>query len=243
MSANRSLPYSKTPCTSSEETSGAVTGSATRSVCQTIESQQATIRSLRRKLIGLALGLLATAGFVLLGNPGILNTLVRPAEAQFEFQSGINGQADAPVYSNERNYPQHYAAADSGNGWADWQTQASQAPVYSAEQPSASRTEQRTRIYRQRMEQLRERFLQTPEPDVNTAIAINLYDMNRALATLPIMAQQLQAMNQKLQAVPDIAEQMHDISNNIGVMTSGVDSTLGRMGSRMGRYGMGWPPY
>lgn len=102
--------------------------------------------------------------------------------------------------------------------------------------------ERRARLYRQRMEQLRDRLLNSPQPDANTAIAVNLYDMNRALSSLPLMAQQLEAMNQKLEAVPDIAEQMADLSDNMGVISSGVDSTMGRMG-RFGNYGMGWPPY
>lgn len=73
------------------------------------------------------------------------------------------------------------------------------------------------------------------EPGI--AIAVILHDMKRMLEAVPRMADDMHRMtgdmhemNQKMSAVPAMAAEMNMMNRQMGVMSHGVDSTMGRMG-------------
>jgi hypothetical protein len=62
-------------------------------------------------------------------------------------------------------------------------------------------------------------------------------DMNKKLDAIPFMATQVRDMNAKMTAVPVMAGEMREMSAKMGLMTAGIDSTMGRMG----RFTSWWP--
>jgi hypothetical protein len=62
-------------------------------------------------------------------------------------------------------------------------------------------------------------------------------DMNNKLTAIPFMAGQVRDMNAKMTAVPAMAGEMREMSAKMGLMTAGIDSTMGRMG----RFMSWWP--
>ena len=62
-------------------------------------------------------------------------------------------------------------------------------------------------------------------------------DMNNKLSAIPFMAAQVRDMNAKMTAVPAMAGEMREMSAKMGIMTAGIDSTMGRMG----RFTSWWP--
>ena len=71
-------------------------------------------------------------------------------------------------------------------------------------------------------------------------VAVILHDMKNMLEAVPRMADDvermandMQQMNGKMSAVPAMAGEMQQMNLKMGVMTYGVDSTMGRMGRWM----------
>ena len=62
-------------------------------------------------------------------------------------------------------------------------------------------------------------------------------DMNNKLSAIPFMATHVRDMNAKMTAVPVMAGEMREMSAKMGLMTAGIDSTMGRMG----RFTSLWP--
>lgn len=61
--------------------------------------------------------------------------------------------------------------------------------------------------------------------------------MNDKMSAVPFIAGQIAQMNAKVTAVPVMAAEMREMSAKMGVMTAGIDSTMGRMG----RWMTWWP--
>jgi hypothetical protein len=82
-------------------------------------------------------------------------------------------------------------------------------------------------------------FMRTsPEFDAGAAVALFLSMMVRDISSVPGMYQEMQVMNARMAAVPAMAAELQGINAKMSVMTSAMDSTMGRAG-RM----MPWMPF
>ncbi len=110
--------------------------------------------------------------------------------------------------------------------------------------------------FRTRIEELRTGVAGADPEQINPfhAITVVLYDLhavlresNEALAVLPEMVEEVRqmrgdvgqiaatmdSMDGKMDGVPVMAEEMHRLNVNIDIMTTSIDSTMGRMGRMM----------
>ena len=78
----------------------------------------------------------------------------------------------------------------------------------------------------------------SPEFDAGAAVALFLSMMVRDISSVPGMYQEMQVMNARMAAVPAMAAELQGINAKMSVMTSAMDSTMGRAG-RM----MPWMPF
>jgi len=78
----------------------------------------------------------------------------------------------------------------------------------------------------------------SPEFDAGAAVALFLSMMVRDISAVPGMYQEMQVMNARMAAVPAMAAELQGINAKMSVMTSAMDSTMGRAG-RM----MPWMPF
>jgi hypothetical protein len=121
------------------------------------------------------------------------------------------------------------------------------------EQPLIQKAERGIRAVESEEERERQRFgdvMEGVRRDINRAkdtafepaiaIAVILHDMKRMLEAVPRMADDMHRMtgdmhemNQKMSAVPAMAAEMNLMNRQMGVMSHGVDSTMGRMGRMM----------
>jgi hypothetical protein len=78
----------------------------------------------------------------------------------------------------------------------------------------------------------------SPDFDAGAAVALFLSMMVRDISAVPGMYQEMQVMNARMAAVPAMAAELQGINAKMSVMTSAMDSTMGRAG-RM----MPWMPF
>ena len=78
----------------------------------------------------------------------------------------------------------------------------------------------------------------SPDFDAGAAVALFLSMMARDVGAVPGMYQEMQVMNARMAAVPAMAAELQGINAKMSVMTSAMDSTMGRAG-RM----MPWMPF
>ena len=78
----------------------------------------------------------------------------------------------------------------------------------------------------------------SPDFDAGAAVALFLSMMARDVGAVPGMYQEMQVMNARMAAVPAMAAELQGINAKMSVMTSAMDSTMGRAG-RM----LPWMPF
>jgi hypothetical protein len=123
-------------------------------------------------------------------------------------------------------------------------------------EPAAAAGRAGAEAFRTRIEELRTRVAaaEPEELDTTHALVVILHDMKDALqetrqmlAVMPEMAEDLRqmrgdteriagtigAMDDKMAGIPVMAEEMRRLSTNIDIMTTSIDSTMGRMGRMM----------
>jgi uncharacterized membrane protein (UPF0136 family) len=105
-----------------------------------------------------------------------------------------------------------------------------------------------------RLAKMRTALATLKEGDAPALVALFLHDMSRSLKAMPEMLTQIEGMNNKMSAIPFMAAQVRDMnakmtavpamagemramSAKMGLMTAGIDSTMGRMG----RFMSWWP--
>lgn len=75
-------------------------------------------------------------------------------------------------------------------------------------------------------------FITGPE-DVLHGVETQLVDMNKAMKSIPIMAEEMKLMNVAMPSIPAMAVQMDLMNRNMSSMTYSVGSTMGRVGNWM----------
>jgi hypothetical protein len=123
-------------------------------------------------------------------------------------------------------------------------------------EPAADADRAGAEAFRARIDGLRARVAaaEPDELDPDHALVVILHDMKDALqetrqmlAVMPEMAEDLRqmrgdmeriagtigAMDDKMAGIPVMAEEMRRLSTNIDIMTTSIDSTMGRMGRMM----------
>ena len=82
-------------------------------------------------------------------------------------------------------------------------------------------------------------YMQTWEPDqAGALVALMLFRMTKTMDTLPEMEQNMRVMSGQMAALPAIVGELNQINAKMSVITSNLDSTMGRAG-RM----MPWMPF
>ncbi|MCP4407678.1 MAG: hypothetical protein GY807_07935 [Gammaproteobacteria bacterium] len=100
--------------------------------------------------------------------------------------------------------------------------------------------EREKRKFHHMMEQMRANMNKVGKIDPLHSVAIILKDMKEMLEAVPRMADRMDTMNvailqmnEKMSAMPAMAVDMHHMNGKMGIMSHGVDSTMGRMGRMM----------
>jgi predicted PurR-regulated permease PerM len=65
------------------------------------------------------------------------------------------------------------------------------------------------------------------------SVNAQMLSMNDKMNALPVLAHEVQGMNGKMNALPVLATEVQGIHRQVGVISTGVDSTMGRAGSMM----------
>ena len=93
-------------------------------------------------------------------------------------------------------------------------------------------------IFAQQAEWL-DQYMHTWEPDqAGALVALMLFRMTKTMDTLPEMEQNMRVMSGQMAALPAIVGELNQINVKMSVITSNLDSTMGRAG-RM----MPWMPF
>jgi hypothetical protein len=91
--------------------------------------------------------------------------------------------------------------------------------------------------FRQRLAKARTVLAGMSQEDAGAAMALFLADVADSLTFMPRIHAEMQVMNHRMSAMPVMAMEMHELSGKIGLMTAGIDSSMGRMG----RWMSWWP--
>ena len=75
------------------------------------------------------------------------------------------------------------------------------------------------------------------QEDAAAVIALFMSDVADSLKFMPRIHAEMQVMNRAMSAMPVMAMEMHEMSGKMGLMTAGIDSSMGRMG----RWMSWWP--
>lgn len=103
-----------------------------------------------------------------------------------------------------------------------------------------AREEREKQKFHHMMEQMRANMNKVGKIEPLHSVAIILKDMKEMLEAVPRMADRMDTMNvailqmnEKMSAMPTMAVDMHHMNGKMGIMSHGVDSTMGRMGRMM----------
>lgn len=111
---------------------------------------------------------------------------------------------------------------------------------HKVEQDIAALEKKSEQDFRALMARVKKDLASAERADPAHMVAVILHDVKDALEAVPHMAEDMQSMahdmrqmNAKMSAVPAMAGEMQQMNLKMGVMTYGVDSTMGRMGRWM----------